>query len=490
MIELSDIRKHYGRVRANDGISLKLEPGRIYALVGENGAGKSTLMRILAGHTRPDGGTISDSGVVRSHLTPTAARELGVGMLYQDPLDFPAMPVWENFRLGGIKRGRSQVVERLGILSDKLGVCFLPDEPVSALTVGERQLLELIRLLDLGARTLILDEPTTGITPDQKRGLFDLLRRLAKEEDHTIVLVTHKLSEALEMADAILVMRQGRLVSELTPPYDGRELVRLMFGEDAGTETMSPPRALGSDEVRLRLDQVVLAGPKYSMGPMTLSARRGECIGLAGLEGSGQELFLRGLCGLDRMAGGEIVLGDTRFRKNDFVGLHRAGVHFVPAARLELALFPELNLMEHITLTFPEYADHLKEFYQDQCVQRFNLRAHPDTFAGELSGGNQQRLLLSLIPDDAPLLLMEHPTRGLDAGSAQQVWTHLRQRCENGATLFFFSPDLEEVIEHSHRVLVFYDRALAAEVSHQEASVELLGALMAGKQREEVDVAG
>jgi len=482
MIVLQDIHKHYGRVRANDGISLTLEPGRIYALVGENGAGKSTLMRVLAGHTRPTSGRIDLCGRSVAYLTPTLAREHGVGMLYQDPLDFPAMPIWENFQLGAPRRTKRQVVDVIGELSYRLDACFLPDETVSSLTVGERQLLELLRLLDLGATALILDEPTTGITPEQKRDLFDLLMKLAREENHTIVLVTHKLSEALEMADAILVMRQGALVATLTPPYDERELVRRMFGETADAEAVGAPEPAGSDSPpRLLLDNVVMAGPKYSMGPVSFSARPGECIGLAGLDGSGQELFLRALCGLDRMPGGSLTLDQRTYADNDFATLRRAGVHFVPADRLELALFPAMTLREHIALAFPGRVDELDAFHQSQCVERFNLRAHPDTLASELSGGNQQRLLLSLIPDDAALLLMEHPTRGLDAGSARQVWAHLNGRCRAGATLIFFSPDLDEVLEHSHRVAVFYDRAMAAVVDRDRATTEVVGALMAGK---------
>ncbi|MFH1915111.1 MAG: ATP-binding cassette domain-containing protein [Pseudomonadota bacterium] len=497
MIVLQDIHKHYGRVRANDGISLTLEPGRIYALVGENGAGKSTLMRVLAGHIRPTSGTIDLCGRAVAFLTPTLAREHGVGMLYQDPLDFPAMPIWENFQMGAPKRTKRQVIDVIGELSYRLDACFLPDETVSSLTVGERQLLELLRLLDLGATTLILDEPTTGITPEQKRDLFDLLMKLAREENHTLVLVTHKLSEALEMADAILVMRQGALVATLTPPYDEGELVRRMFGEATDAQPVSAPPAAVPESTapaatasaapaRLRLDEVIMAGPKYSMGPMHFSARPGECIGLAGLDGSGQELFLRGLCGLDRMPGGTLTLDGRAYTTNDFPMLRRAGVHFVPADRLEMALFPALTLREHIALAFPGRSDELDTFYQSQCVERFNLRAHPQTRASELSGGNQQRLLLSLIPDDAVLLLMEHPTRGLDAGSARQVWTHLHDRCRAGATLIFFSPDLDEVLEHSHRVLVFYDRAIAAVVDRARATTEVVGALMAGKDPDQV----
>jgi simple sugar transport system ATP-binding protein len=483
MIVLDGITKRYGRVLANDGIGLTLEPGRIYALVGENGAGKSTLMRILAGHTVPDAGTVTVGGASHSRLTPALAAGLGVGMLYQDPLDFPALPVWENFRLGGSPRTRAQVVDKLGELSNHLGVCFLPDEPIASMTVGERQLLELLRLLDLGATTLILDEPTTGITPEQKRSLFGLLTRLAREERHTVVLVTHKLSEALEMADAIFVMRQGRLVARLDTPCGQDELVRLMFGEAveraSGLGTVADP-----DTRRVVLDRAVFAGPKYHLGPLNLSAAPGEMIGLAGLDGSGQELFLRGLCGLDRLAEGSLSLDGREYRANDFKTLHKAGVHFVPADRMSQALFPDLSIREHILLAFPGQANRLEDFRREQCEGRFNLRAHPDTPARSLSGGNQQRLLLSLIPENAPLLLMEHPTRGLDAGSALQVWEHLRERCLDGATLFFFSPDLDEVVEHSHRVLVFFDRMLVADVPRKRATVETLGALMAGRSLE------
>lgn len=488
MIVLHDITKQYGRVLANDGISLTLEPGHIYALVGENGAGKSTLMRILAGHTVPDKGAISVQNTTYSRLTPALAQSLGVGMLYQDPLDFPAMPVWENFRLGGRVRTRAEVVQKLGDLSNHLGVCFIPDEPISALTVGERQLLELLRLLDLGATTLILDEPTTGITPDQKRNLFSLLTRLASQKKHSVVLVTHKLSEALEMADAIFVMRQGRIVAKVPTPCLENDLVRLMFGE-SGEDSHDIPAAQPESGARLHLEDVVFAGPAYHLGPLTLSAAPGEMIGLAGLDGSGQELFLRGLCGLDRMAEGVLTLDDRNHAKNDFKILHASGVHFVPADRMGQALFPGLSIREHILLAFPDQAGRVDAFHAEQCEERFNLRAHPETQASSLSGGNQQRLLLSLIPDNAPLLLMEHPTRGLDAGSSRQVWEHLRSRCQAGATLFFFSPDLDEVIEHSHRVLVFFDRKLVADVPRAATSVETLGALMAGKTAEECHAA-
>jgi len=313
-----------------------------------------------------------------------------------------------------------------------------------------------------------------------------LLMKLAREDNHTIILVTHKLSEAYEMADAIFIMRQGKLVSTLEPPYNEKELVSLMFGEAAEGVEEDLPELRAKTQPRLTMDNTHFAGPKYSMGPMNFTAQPGECIGLAGLDGSGQELFLRGLCGLDRMPDGALNLDRTEYRSNDFNTLRRAGVQFVPADRLEMALFPSLNLMEHITLAFPDRKDDRLEFYKSQCVDCFNLRAHPDTNASELSGGNQQRLLLSLIPDDTKLLLMEHPTRGLDAGSARQVWNHLKGRCSEGASLIFFSPDLDEVLEHSHRIIVFYDRAIAGIMDREHATMDVVGALMAGKPYDEV----
>ncbi len=486
MIVLNDIHKHYGRVRANDGISLALEPGRIYAFVGENGAGKSTLMRILSGHTRPTAGRIEIAGETNNYLTPLLARQHGIGMLYQDPLDFPAMPIWENFQLGSHRRSKAEVTAAIDHLSARLAVGFQLDETVSSLTVGERQLLELLRLLDLGATTLILDEPTTGITPEQKRDLFAMLAKLAREDHHTIILVTHKLAEAFELADTIFIMRHGRLISTLQPPYNETELVQLMFGTTTETVAEQLPEPPSPTTPRLELHDTHFAGPRDSMGPINFAANPGECVGLVGLDGSGQELFLRGLCGLDRMPAGSICLDGQNYNRNDFKIMRQAGVQFVPADRLEMALFPRLNLMEHISLVFPNRSGDRDNFYKSQCVDRFNLHAHPATQANELSGGNQQRLLLSLIPDTAQLLLMEHPTRGLDAESARQVWDHFKGRCLNGATLIFFSPDLDEVLEHSQRVIVFYNRAIAAVLEGDAISMEVVGALMAGKELDEI----
>lgn len=481
-IALKDINKRYGRVQANDGITWSLKPGRIYGLLGENGAGKSTLMRILAGHTIPDSGEIEFDGRSAGRLTPARAMEIGVGMLYQDPLDFPAMKVWENFQLGSVKRSRKQASKRLDELAVRLGFSFEPEEKVCELTVGERQQLELLRLMDAGVKTLILDEPTTGISLTQKEKLFNTLRKLRTEKDRITIIVTHKISEAIDLCDEILIMRQGGLEGVMTPPFDTSDIIAKMFGSEDEKEAAEQARIQIDDRVKLELENIEFRGDKYSLPDVSLKARPGEIIGLAGLEGNGQSLLLMGLAGLTRMTSGKMNFFGESYHNKPFLMFKRSGIHFLPAARLEQGLFPELSLTEHVCLAFPDQKDRLSDFYNEECRERFRLLAEPSVCARTLSGGNQQRLLLSLIPAWTRLLLMEHPTRGLDMGSARQVWTNLEERCRNGAMLFFSSADLDEIMAYSSRVLVFYERRIIADLPTHELSLDLLGSLMAGKQ--------
>ena len=480
LIELDDIHKQYGRVRANDGISLRLEPGRIYGLLGENGAGKSTLMRVLAGHTRPDRGVIRFDGRSVARLTPALALQAGVGMLYQDPLDFPAMTVLENFMLGGPKRSKILAAERLEELARSHHFHLPPDHRVGELTVGERQQLEIVRLIEAGAKTLILDEPTTGISLPQKETLFATMRELSLE-NRIVIMVTHKLADAIDLCRELLIMRQGRLVGQLSPPYTSEDIVQKMFGREASEEAPDRVRPSLGQDPRIQVDRGRFVGDKYALSDVSVQIRPGEIIGLAGLEGNGQELLLRGLAGLVRMTTGKMILRGMEIQGRPYPFFLRQGIHFFPAARLEEALFPELSLSEHLCLAFPEQKGRLAELYQEECVNRFRLVAEPATSAGALSGGNQQRLLLSLIPAQTKLLLMEHPTRGLDMGSARQVWTHLEERCAQGASLVFSSADLDEILEHSHRVLVFFNREIAADLPIQEAGLEIIGGIMAGR---------
>jgi ABC-type uncharacterized transport system ATPase subunit len=478
-IEIRSLHKRYGDVVANQAINLSLEPARIYGLLGENAAGKSTLMRILAGYTRQDRGELLFDGTNPRLLSPADALASGVGMLHQDPLDFPAMTVWENFVLGGMKRNRGAVVRRLLQLAARFRFDLPPDATVSELTVGQRQQLELLRLLDVGAKVLILDEPTTGISLNQKDVLFTVLRELVQEKDRTIIVVTHILSDALTHCDEILVMRRGQLAGHLTPPFVPEEVVRLMFGGHVPVDEEAHEKPRVVDKVSLSLENASIVGDKFTLTGLDLSVRSGEIIGLAGLEGNGQELLLKGLAGIARVKASKMQLFGKELQGLSCTDLRRSGIAYLPAARLEEGLFPDLTLDEHLRLALSEKMSS-PELFQRRCVEQFQLRAAPSTIPRALSGGNQQRLQLSLIPLRAPLLLLEHPTRGLDLSSSKHVWAHLEDCCREGSSVLFSSAILDEILAHSHRVLVFHGQRLFAQAPASSLSIQSLAGLMIG----------
>jgi simple sugar transport system ATP-binding protein len=480
-IDIRDLHKRYGDVQANRGISLSLEPGRIYGLLGENAAGKSTLMRILAGYTRQDQGEILFDERPAHVTSPLDALALGVGMLHQDPLDFPALSVWENFVLGGVKRNKRAAIQRLLQLSTRFGFDLPPEAAVGELTVGERQQVDLLRLLDLGVKVLILDEPTTGISLAQKDMLFAVLRELAREKDRTIIVVTHMLSDALTHCDEIVVMRRGRLVGHLNRPFSAEEIVCLMFEDRVLMEAEACHKQRAADEILLSLKNASIVGESFGLPGLDLSVRSGEIVGLAGLEGNGQELLLRGLAGLAHLKRGKIIFCGKEVRGRSRTEFRRSGIAFLPAARLEEGLFADLTLEEHLCLAFTEKMSRASDLFQRRCADRFQLRAAPASTARSLSGGNQQRLLLSLIPPSARLLLLEHPTRGLDIGSSRQVWAYLEECCRAGSSVLFSSVDLDEILTHSHRVLVFHNRRLFADVPTESLNVETLADMIVGR---------
>jgi simple sugar transport system ATP-binding protein len=485
-VVLSRIVKRFGPLTANDDVTVALAAGRIHGILGENGAGKSTLMRVLCGVLAPDAGTITVDGRDHGRLSPETAGRLGIGMLTQDPLDFPPLPVWENFSLGGGPVvPRSQARERLAEACARMGFCLLPDATVSSLTVAERQQLELARLFDRDVRLLILDEPTTGISPAQKKALFDVLRRFVADGDRIVALVTHKLTEARELCDKVYVLRQGRLAGAFDAPLDPPAILSTMFGaETAALAAAAPPPApdvQAGDAPLVRLADVVFADEKTVLDSLSLTVRPGEIVGLAGISGGGQEAFLRGLAGIAPAIAGRLDVAGENLAGRPHERFLAAGVHYLPAARLEEGLFGGLSLLDHVRLAFPDRRREAAAIFRDRCVGRFRLTDTPNAPAASLSGGNQQRLLLSLIPDATRLLLADNPTRGLDAASIAQIWDHFRERAAAGAAVVFFSEDLDELLAHAGRVIVFYNRAVAADLPAGPFDAGSVGDLMTGR---------
>jgi simple sugar transport system ATP-binding protein len=482
-VELKDIHKTFGAVHANVGISMKIPSGTIQGILGENGAGKSTLMKILSGFIRPDQGEILLDGHPVSIHTPADAIRQGVGMLHQDPLDFPPLRVIENFTLGhagGLLPQHGPALKDFKKLAGQFGFSLDPEAYVDSLTVGERQQLEILRLIWLGARVLIFDEPTTGISAPQKVNLFNALRILAKQ-GMTVLFVSHKLEDVEGLCDRVVVLRQGHLVGETKPPYNTHKLVEMMFGKEIALEA----RSVGcAGEVILSLRKMAVEDYRLHIGEINLDICSGEVIGLAGMEGSGQNLFLRAVAGIVRTVGGRIVLGGHDLTGRNYHIYKQNGVAFLPASRLEEGLVPGLTLTEHVIL-----AEEASSFFinwekgrqlTQKRITEFNVKGTPANTVESLSGGNQQRALLALLRVQLALLLLEHPTRGLDIESTIYIWSKLKERCQKGTSILFVSSDLEEILQYSDRVLVFFSGKVTPPLDASTLTTEKLGELIGG----------
>jgi len=484
-VELKNIHKHFGRVHANKGIDLSIPSGTIQGILGENGAGKSTLMKILSGFIQADSGSeiILDASPVVIH-SPADAIKHGVGMLHQDPLDFPPMRVLDDFLLGhsgGLFPNRAAVARDFKRLAGQFDFSLDPDSYVDSLTVGERQQLEIIRLLWLGARVLILDEPTTGISASQKAKLFATLKTLAKQ-GMTIIFVSHKLEDVEHLCNRVAVLRAGELVGQAKPPYSTARLVQMMFGKEV---TLGKRQAARIGKTVLSLKGVSLEDVRLKIKNVDLDVREGEVIGIAGMEGSGQGMFIRACSGLVRPVGGRLQLKGQDLTGKSYHVFKRAGVNFLPAARLEEGLIPGLSLTDHFVL-----AEEPKGVFIDrpdgerlaaERIKSFNIHGTPLSPVESLSGGNQQRAELALLQTPLALVLLEHPTRGLDIESVIYIWGKLRERCRQGASIIFISSDLEEILQYSNRVIVFFSGKVSPPIDAARTSVEKLGQLIGGK---------
>jgi simple sugar transport system ATP-binding protein len=485
-VELKNIHKHFGKVHANKGININIPSGTIQGILGENGAGKSTLMKILSGFIQADSGSeIILDGKSVTIQSPADAIHHGVGMLHQDPLDFPPMKVLDNFILGrtsgGLFPNRKEATQDFNLLAKEFDFSLDPESYVDSLTVGERQQLEIMRLLWLGARVLILDEPTTGISASQKSKLFATLKKLP-EQAMTIIFVSHKLEDVEVLCDQVAVLQAGELVGEMKPPFDTSRLVEMMFGKVVTLGERQPAQT--GDSV-LELKNVSLEDSRLRIKNVDLDLHAGEVIGLAGMEGSGQGMFMRACAGLVRPVGGKVYLKGHDLTGKSYHAYKKEGVNFLPAARLEEGLVPGLSLTDHFVL-----AEQPKGIFIDKVagqklaedrIKSFNIRGTPLSTVESLSGGNQQRAELALLQSPLSLVLLEHPTRGLDIESVIYIWSKLKERCKQGASIIFISSDLEEILQYSDRVLVFFSGKVSPPIDAATTSVEQLGQLIGGK---------
>ncbi len=483
-VELRDIHKTFGPVYANKGLSMTIPSGEILGVLGENGAGKSTLMKILSGFIQADRGEILLDGQPVTIKSPADAITHSIGMLHPDPLDFPPMKLLDNFLLGakgGLFPQYASVHKEFITLAKQFGFVLDPNEYVDTLTVGERQQLEILRLLWLGVEVLILDEPTTGISAEQKKKLFETLRKLAAG-GKTIIFVSHKLEDVGDLCSRVAVLRAGALVGMMDAPFDNQRLVEMMFGKIIQQDQRV---AAKTGDCVLEMQNIAIEDLRIKMSGINLTVCRGEVIGLAGMEGSGQGLFLKACAGLLRPVGGSVLVHGENMTGKIYRSFLQKGVAYLPASRLEEGLIPGLTLSEHFILS-----DNHKRFFIDrkealvvtnQRIKEFNIHGTAASPVEALSGGNQQRALLALLKEQLALILLEHPTRGLDIESTLYIWRKLKARCREGAAIIFISSDLEELLTYSDRILVFFTGSVSQPIDATRTNVDQLGELIGGR---------
>ncbi len=481
-VELKDIHKHFGSVLANDGVSMTVGAGTLHGILGENGAGKSTLMKVLSGFISADRGEILFNGAPVRINSPTQAVSLGIGMLHQDPLDFLSLHVIDSFLLGyprGKVLDRSRARKELTGLADQFDFKLDPDAAVYSLSIGERQQLEIVRLLWLGVQVLILDEPTTAISGHQKIKLFTALRKLT-EEGRTVIFVSHKIEEVEELCSRVTVLVSGKVAGEVAMPCSRDKLINLMFGQ---TITVRKRGDIPFGNVILKLNSLKVIDWRLELKEFSLEVRAGEVIGLAGLEGSGQQLILKACAGLLRPTSGQVRIANRDMTGRPYHQFLEAGVAYMSAHRLEEGLIKGMTLTEHAALVKRKqtFWVNWNEAAQKaaHCIREFKIKGDPTTCVEELSGGNQQRTLLALLPSELKLLLMEHPTRGLDVESTGYIWGLLLNRARLGTAIIFTSSDLDELLERSHRILVFFGGRMR-EMDPCQTSIEQLGEQIGG----------
>ncbi|GAA1748644.1 ABC transporter ATP-binding protein [Nostocoides vanveenii] len=477
---------------ANKDISFRVRRGTVHALVGENGAGKSTLMKILYGVQRQDEGTIKVNGQEVNLHSPSDAIKSGIGMVFQHFMLADNLTVLENVVLGaenlhGIGGNARREITRI---AQEYGLYVDPDDLVADLGVGDRQRVEILKVLYRGAKILILDEPTAVLVPQEVDELFDNLREL-KAEGLTVLFISHKLDEVLSVADDITVIRRGTTVASVDPKtVNARQLAELMVGSELPTPATSESTV--TDRVVLRLRDLTLAGESRDLlSDIDLDIHAGEIVGIAGVEGNGQAELVEVIMGMREPTAGLVFLGDTDISDWGVRQIREAGVGYIPEDRHRHGLLLEAPLWENRILGHQTESPNVKGALIDargakqdtqRIVREYDVRT-PSIFvtAGSLSGGNQQKLIVGREMSHNPkVLIASHPTRGVDVGAQAAIWDLIRAARRDGLGVLLISADLDELIGLSDTIRVILRGKLTGEFDPDSVTSQDLGSAMTG----------
>jgi simple sugar transport system ATP-binding protein len=498
------IAKSYGSVRANRAIDLDVAAGRIVGLLGENGSGKTTLMNILFGMVVPDAGTITFEERALSGHTPREAIAAGIGMIHQHFMLVPAMTVTENVMLGWDATGRwlrhAAVAGRIRAASSAYGLGLDPDARVEALPLGAQQRVEIVKAIVHGAELLVLDEPTSSLSPPEIAGLLDVLRRL-RDEGRSVIFISHKLGEVLDVCDEVVVLRDGEVVGRTgVVGVSRRDLARMMVGRDVGEPVERRTRAAGPERLVVADLRAVDAAGIERLHAVSFSVRAGEVLALVGVDGNGQAELAGIVAGIDRPAGGSVFIDGADVTAGGVHARRAAGLAHVPADRGTTGLVGEMTIGENLALrAFDEPPLRRGPWLDTRAIAElacaamaeFSIRASgPRAVARTLSGGNQQKIVLARELGRRPAVLVaEQPTRGLDPDATRFVLDQVLALRESGGAILYISTELEEALLVADRIGVMHRGRLVGLVRREDVDLSRLGLMMAGALEETPDAA-
>jgi general nucleoside transport system ATP-binding protein len=490
-VEMRDVTKTFGSLKANCQVNFSLEEGEIHALLGENGAGKTTLMRILYGLYQADQGEILVHGKKVEIASPGDAISNGIGMVTQNFTLVPTLSVTENLLLSekkGVLLDLNNGRRRILAAAEKFGIPIQPDILVKHLSVGEKQRVEIIKALFRNARILIMDEPTAVLIPQEIDQLMETLQNL-KKQGFSVIFISHKLNEVMAICDRISVLRDGHMIGTVNKlEINQNQLAEMMVGR----ETLSVSRDSFSEETDMPVLTIEKLNAKNRKGTSILknisfAVHRGEILGVAGISGNGQSELAQVLSGVLKSTSGSIVFNDRDISKSTPKEIIQAGIGRIPEER-NASVVGEMTVAENLVM------EHVEEFtknglldknqinlYAEKLIQEFNIKAKPDDRIRTLSGGNMQKALLTRVLSRNPeLIIVSQPTRGLDVGATEYIRLKLIEQAKKGAAVLLFSEDLDEVFALSDRIAVIYEGKIMDIIPSEKATVEQVGLLMAG----------
>ena len=504
VVKFEHVSMEFPGVLANDDVSLEIKKGEVFALVGENGAGKSTLMNILYGINTPTNGEVYVKGRRIEHFSPKAAIECGVGMVHQHFMLVPSFTVAQNIvlsreprRLGvffdnaGAERETRGLVEEYGLEVD-------PAATVRDISVGLQQRVEILKTLYRGADILILDEPTAVLTPQETDELFDVIRRIVREKQMTVIIITHKLYEVMAISDRVGVMRQGRLAGlENTRDVNEKILASMMVGRPVLFDHLEKTGETGDVVIGVEDLRVGDNRGLEAVRGVSLSVRAGEVLGIAAIEGNGQSELLEAICGLRRAESGHVRIGGEDVTNRSPGEIRARGLANIPEDRLATGVDKFASVTDNLLVgrqrdkEFNALGFHQKrssiERYASELYERFDIRgAGVDTEVGSMSGGNMQKVVVAReFSYDTPALVISQPTRGVDIGAMEFIHTRIIEKRNSGCAVLLSSADLDEVFRLSDRIITLYEGRVTGEFRADSITKEEIGYYMTGHRGEE-----